>query len=82
MKSGTADLPGAMDDDDSCPAGRDDKVYMISEDGKVVVLRGEPERTVEAVNDLAESACAAPAIVEGTLLIRTRVALYGFRNVR
>ena len=51
---------------------------MVSEDGKVVVLRAAPEWEILAVNDLDEETFATPAILDGRIYVRTRVALYCF----
>ncbi len=60
------------------PVAADGKVYFISEEGKVTVLRAAPEWEVLAVNALGEECFATPAIAGGHIYIRTRNALYSF----
>jgi outer membrane protein assembly factor BamB len=62
----------------SSPVAADDKIFMISESGKVTVLKAGGQWEVLAVNDLAEDVWATPAIANGTIYIRTRTALYAF----
>jgi hypothetical protein len=51
---------------------------VVSEDGKAVVLRAAPEWEILAVNNLDEDTFATPAILDGRIYVRTRVALYCF----
>lgn len=60
------------------PVFGDDKVYVASEDGHVMVLAAGPELEVLADNDLGESILATPAISEGRILVRTRTKLFCF----
>jgi len=58
--------------------GADDKIYTLSEEGKVSVIKPGAEWEIMAVNDLGDSCKATPAIADGRLYIRTRGALYCF----
>jgi len=69
-------LMGALEGYYSSPVGADGKVYVASENGKVVVLKAAPEWEILAVNDFGEDIYATPAIVEGRIFVRTHGALY------
>jgi outer membrane protein assembly factor BamB len=56
----------------------DSKVFLLSEAGKLTVLKAAPEWEVLAVNDLEEEAYATPAISDGRIYVRTRSAVYCF----
>jgi outer membrane protein assembly factor BamB len=73
-----ARLAGALGDYFSSPLGADDKIYTLSEEGKVSVIKPGAEWEIMAVNDLGDSCKATPAIADGRLYIRTRGALYCF----
>jgi hypothetical protein len=60
------------------PVAADGKVYLMSEGGKVSVLKAGPEGDVIAVNDLGEEAFATPALSGGRLFVRTHKTLYCF----
>jgi hypothetical protein len=51
---------------------------MISEAGKVSVLKTGGDQELLALNDLGEDVYATPAIDQGKLFLRTRSALYCF----
>lgn len=57
------------------PVYGDGKVYIASENGRIVVLKEGPELEVLAVNDMGDSVLANPAIVDEALFVRTRSAL-------
>jgi outer membrane protein assembly factor BamB len=73
-----ARLLGALGDYFSSPVAADDKIYAVSEEGKVAVIKPGAEWEILAVNDLGDSCHATPAIAGGRLYIRTRGALYCF----
>jgi outer membrane protein assembly factor BamB len=54
------------------PVYGDGKIYVVGENGTVVVLESGPQLKVLATNDLAESCLATPAIADGRLYFRTR----------
>jgi outer membrane protein assembly factor BamB len=60
------------------PVAADGMVFLVSEGGKVTVVKAGPQWEVLAVNDLKEDAQATPAIAFGHLYIRTDKALYSF----
>ncbi|MFN0167943.1 MAG: PQQ-binding-like beta-propeller repeat protein, partial [Bryobacteraceae bacterium] len=62
----------------SSPVASDGKVYIASEEGKVNVLKASGEWEVLAVNDLKEPIYSTPAIADGRIYVRTRMALYAF----
>jgi outer membrane protein assembly factor BamB len=73
-----ARLTGALDGYYSSPVGADGKVYMISQAGKVSVLKAAGEWEILAQNDLEDEAYATPAIAGGKIYLRTRGMLYCF----
>ena len=73
-----ARLTGALGRYWSSPVAADGKIFVVSEDGRVVVLRAAPEWEILAVNNLDEDTFATPAIVDGRIYVRTRDALYCF----
>ncbi len=75
-----ARLAGALGNYFTSPVAADGKVYTISEEGKVAVLKAGGEWEILAVNALDDGCHATPAIVGGILYIRTHSALYAFRK--
>ncbi|MCI0336367.1 MAG: PQQ-binding-like beta-propeller repeat protein [Acidobacteria bacterium] len=71
-------LKGAIDKYFASPVGADGKVYLISQDGTVSVVKAAGEWEVLAVNPLGDEVFATPAIVDGKLYVRTQSALYCF----
>lgn len=71
-------LKGAIDKYFASPVGADGKVYLISQDGTVSVVKAAGEWEVLAVNPLGDEVFATPAIDEGKLYIRTKSTLYCF----
>jgi outer membrane protein assembly factor BamB len=72
----------AIDSYFASPVGADGKVYLTSQEGKVSVLKADPQWEVLAVNDLGEECQATPAIGGRSLYIRTSKALYSFSEKR
>jgi outer membrane protein assembly factor BamB len=60
------------------PVIADGKLFSLSGNGQVSVIRLGPKPTILAVNDLEEETYASPAIVDGTIYIRTHTRLYAF----
>ncbi|MCF7974129.1 MAG: PQQ-like beta-propeller repeat protein [Phycisphaerae bacterium] len=54
------------------PVAADGKLYFSGEKGDIYVVQAGPEFKVIAVNKMAETCMATPAISEGTLFFRTR----------
>ena len=71
---------GALGEYYSSPVAADDKVYVASAEGVVVVLDAGDELKILARNDLREPILATPALVEGNLYVRTESHLYAFRD--
>jgi outer membrane protein assembly factor BamB len=71
-------LKGAIDKYFASPVGADGKVYLISQDGTVSVVKAAGEWDVLAVNALDDEVFATPAIADGKLYVRTKGALYCF----
>lgn len=75
-------LTGALEGYYASPVFGDGKVYLASEQGKVVVVKAAAEWEILAVNDFGEDIYATPAIVDGTIYVRTAKALYAVRSGR
>lgn len=60
------------------PVAADGKLFVVSEEGKVAVLRAGRDWDVLAVNDLGEGSFATPALSAGRIYLRTDEALYCF----
>jgi outer membrane protein assembly factor BamB len=61
------------------PVAGDGKIYLASESGILYVLAAGKALKILAQNDIGERIMATPAIVDGTLFVRTESALYAFR---
>lgn len=75
-------LAGAPGPYFASPVAADDKVFTISEEGKVTVLKPGAQWEILTVNDLQEECHATPAIADGKLYIRTHTALYCFGKAK
>jgi outer membrane protein assembly factor BamB len=75
-------LKGAIDKYFASPVAADGKIFMVSETGKVAVLRPSGQLDPVAVNDLGEECYATPAIVDGRIYIRTKTRLFAFGQPR
>jgi outer membrane protein assembly factor BamB len=73
-----ARLQGALGDYFASPVAADDKVFTVSHEGKVTVLKPGGDWEILATNDLNDECNATPAIADGRLYIRTRSTLYCF----
>jgi outer membrane protein assembly factor BamB len=69
---------GAMGYYYSSPVAADNKIYMASEEGVLVVLDAGEELKVLARNKLDGQILATPAIVDGKIYVRTESHLYAF----
>ncbi len=56
----------------------DGKIYVVNNDGKVVVVKAAAEWDTLAVNDLSEPSFVTPAIANGRIYVRTRKSLWCF----
>jgi len=68
----------AMENYFASPVAGDGKIYFVTDQGKVSVVKAGREWEVLKVNDLGEECFASPAITGGRIFIRTRGALYAF----
>ncbi|MEP7365289.1 MAG: PQQ-binding-like beta-propeller repeat protein [Acidobacteriota bacterium] len=73
-----ARMEGALGGYSSSPVAAEGKLWLASEEGKIVVLRAGGQWEVLAVNDLDEGCYATPALSKGILYVRTEEALYAF----
>ena len=71
-------LTGAVERYFASPVASDGKVFMVSEEGKVAVLKPDGSLELLALNDLEEPCYATPAIADGRIYIRTTNSLYCF----
>jgi hypothetical protein len=62
------------------PFAYNSKVFCLSEDGDTFVVQAGPEYKLLGKNSLNEMALATPAIVNGSLIIRTASKLYRIAN--
>ena len=60
------------------PVAADGKIFMVSEEGKLTVLKAGAQWEVLAVNNLEDECYATPAISGGRIFVRTRGTLYAF----
>jgi outer membrane protein assembly factor BamB len=69
---------GALGDYYSSPVAADDKVYIASSEGIVVVLEAGEDLKILARNKLDGAILATPALVDGKIYVRTESQLYAF----
>jgi outer membrane protein assembly factor BamB len=62
----------------SSPVAADNKVYIASEEGAVVVIDAGAALKILATNKLDGAIMATPALVDGTIYVRTESHLYAF----
>lgn len=60
------------------PLIADDKIFSIAGDGRITVLTLGPNPKILAINDMRDGVYATPAIVDGTIYVRTHSALFAF----
>jgi outer membrane protein assembly factor BamB len=70
-------LPGTLNFSAS-PVGAADRIYLLSEEGKTVVLQRGPKLKVLAINSLNERFYASPAIVGNAIYLRGDKHLFCF----
>jgi outer membrane protein assembly factor BamB len=73
--SGRLEAPGYYY---SSPVAADDKVYIASQEGVVVVLDAGAKLNILATNKLDGAILATPALVDGSIYVRTENHLYAF----
>jgi outer membrane protein assembly factor BamB len=64
----------------SSPVAADNKIYIASEEGVVVVLDAGEQLKVLATNKLDGAILATPALADGNIYVRTENHLYAFGN--
>lgn len=74
----TGRVRGALGGYSASPVAAEGKIFLVSEEGKLAVLRAGADWDVLAVNDLGEGAFATPALSAGRIYVRTDDALYCF----
>jgi outer membrane protein assembly factor BamB len=74
-----ARVEGALGNYFASPIAADGKLFLVSQEGKLTVLKAAPEWEVLKVNDLGEEGWSTPAIDGGAVFVRTQAALYCFR---
>jgi outer membrane protein assembly factor BamB len=77
-----ARLPGALGTYWSSLVAADGKIFLASEEGKIVTVRADPDWSILAISALDEDIFATPAILDGQIYIRTRSAMYCFAKKR
>lgn len=75
-------LQNALGDYFASPVVADGKLYTVSHDGRVTVLRPGKDWEVLATNALGEDCNATPAVDDGRIYLRTHQTLYCFGNVQ
>ena len=73
-------LPGAVDTYYASPVAGAGKIYLLSQHGKLTVLKAGPQWEVLATNDMEEESFATPALLENRIYLRTRTMLYCFED--
>src|SRR2546426_1739982 len=71
---------GVLGDYYSSPVAADNKVYIASAEGVVIVLDAGEELKILARNQLESGILATPALVDGKIYVRTESHLYAFGN--
>jgi outer membrane protein assembly factor BamB len=64
----------------SSPVAADEKIYIASQEGVVVVLDGGDKLHILARNRLDGAILATPALADGNIYVRTENSLYAFAN--
>jgi len=74
--------PEALGEYYASPVAADGKVFFANVDGKITVMKAGASLEVLAVNDLGEEVHATPALDQGRIYVRTRMAMYCFGTTR
>ncbi|MBM3774210.1 MAG: pyrrolo-quinoline quinone [Acidobacteria bacterium] len=77
-----ARLEGALGQYFASPVAADGKVFTLSEEGKLTVLKAAGDWEILSVNDLADGSHSTPAIAAGRIYVRTHSALHCFGKSR
>ena len=73
-----ARLAGAIDSYYASPVAADGKIFVVSETGKLSVVKAGKEWELLSLNDLHEACYATPALADGRMYLRTQTKLYCF----
>jgi outer membrane protein assembly factor BamB len=73
-----ARLEGAVDSYFASPVAADDKVFTLSQSGKIVSIKAAGNWEILALTDLGEECYATPAIAGGRIYVRSQNTLYCF----
>ena len=68
----------SADNFSASPVGAADRIYLLSEEGRTVVLERGPKLKVLAINELDERFQASPAIVGDAIYLRGDRHLFCF----
>lgn len=71
-------LPEALGDYYASPVAGDGKIFTLSQAGKLTVVQAGAEWEVLRTVDFGEECFATPALVDGSIYVRTATALYRF----
>jgi len=69
-------LAGAPGEYFASPIAASGQIYLLSYEGKLIVLKPGAQWEILAVNDLAEESWATPAFSDRSLFVRTSKAIY------
>jgi outer membrane protein assembly factor BamB len=64
------------------PVAADGKIFLASGEGKISVLKADPQWEVLRVNDLGDEIHSTPALSEGRIYVRTHGMIYCFGTAR
>ena len=75
-------LPQVGNGFSASPIAADDKVYISSEDGDVIVIAAGPTFKHVATNSMGEPLMATPALSDGVMYVRSAASLFAIGNKR
>lgn len=73
-----ARVKDALDGYFASPVAADGKIFLVSQAGKLAVIKAGGQWEILSVNDLKEECWATPAIADSRLFVRTQGTLYCF----
>jgi hypothetical protein len=75
-------IMSALGDYYASPVAGDGKIYLVSLEGKVTVLKAGTDWQILSTGDLGERVIATPAITDGRVYVRTETVLYCFGSMK
>ena len=69
-------MAGAIDNYYASPVAADGKIFVVSETGKLSVVKAGKEWELLSLNDLNEPCYATPALADSRIYVRTQATLY------